>query len=215
MSLYVVEGIRESVYVGVGEMLTDAVLTFVYENQMPAAYIASQMGMTVESQPAAIRVKAGEFVDTEKGDFIIVEHTHTTEAGEVRQEETVQVDVGQGLGHLQAVIPLSEEAEEEDELGPVEYPFYSESAVSTNPYESQYVENYVPPETPSDDVTYIASGAPVTYQSGGQSYTYTASGTASATQDLVGYGELDVNGNPVQTYDPYANANLAAAYDGV
>lgn len=216
MSLYVLEGINDSLYVAMGEQLAESPLRFTYENQMPVAYVASQMGLTVESQPAVVRVKVGEFIDTSKGDFIVVKHTHTTQNGEVLNEETVQVDVGEGINHLQSVVPLTQQTASVDDLGPPpDFPFYSESAITTNPFESQQVEYYVPPEAPTPEPTFIASGSPVTYSSGGQTYTYTASGTSSATQDLIQYGELDINGNPIQTYDPYLQANLAAAYDGV
>ena len=72
-------------------------------------------------------------------------------------------------------------------------------------------ETIVHPEVPSEQATFQEAGSTITTPSG---YEYTASGTASATQDLIGYGELDINGNPVQT-SSVDESNVNAQYAGV
>lgn len=207
MSLYAPQGISDEIRAAMGEAVMPAEPRFIFESVMPVGYISEQMGMRVESSVATPRVQQGEFLTTAKGDFVIVEYTTTNSAGETITAEVVQVDVGQGAEQLQTVGYVDEG------VPPPEQSFYSESAISTNPYETQLVEYYTQPDAPQAEVVDFTVGTSAPVVTGG--YEYYSSGTASATADLIAYGETDVGGNPVPVYDPYYQDNLAAAYDGI
>lgn len=215
---YVVPPIDEHVRAAMGDSVHPLQPVFVFESSMPAPFISELMGMTMESGVAAPRVQAGEILTTAKGDFVTVQFTTVDSMGEVITAETVQVDVGAGSAELQTVIaaePVADFAGAEEVLAVPEQPFYSESAATTNPFETQAIEYYVHPEVPQAEAVdfTVGTSAPVQTSTG---YDYYSSGTASATQDLIGYGELDINGNPVQTSDPVLDqGNLDAQYDGL
>ena len=214
---YVLPPLDENMRAAMGDTAFSLGPSLVFESAMPALYVSELMGMRVESGIATPRVKSGEIFNTAKGDFVLVEYSTVNSAGEVVTAEAVQVDVGQGVEQLQTVIaaePVADFAGAEEVVAAPEQPFYSESAVSTNPFETQAVEYYVHPEVPQADVVEftVGSSAPVQTTTG---FDYYSSGTASATQDLIGYGELDVNGNPIQTVQTTDPSNYDAQYDGV
>ena len=212
---YVVPPLSEEMRAAMGDMPATLSPVFVYESQMPAPYISELMGMTMESSVAAPTVQAGEIINTSKGDFVRVKYT-VVQNGEPVDVEAVQVDVGAGDTQLQTVVsanPVNDPAgavgEEIPEPPPP--PPTPESSLEVPPTVDPSVETIVHAETPTATPEYQAAGAPVTTSTG---YEYTASGTASATADLEGYGEVEVNGNPVQTAttDP---SNYDAQYDGL
>ena len=164
---------------------------FVFESVMPAPYISELMGMTMESGVAAPRVQSGEILNTARGEFVTVQFTTTNDAGESITQEVVQVDVGAGEAQLQTVVAAAPVATFDQEIVEVPaQPFYSENAVSTNPYESQSIEYYVHLEVPQ-----------------AESVNFTVGSSA--------YGELDINGNPVQTTQTTDPSNLEAQYNGL
>ena len=204
---YVVQPIDSAVRRAMGEFAPAPPYEFVFESAMPSLYVSEQMGMTVESATAVPRVAAGEFVNTVKGDFLRVSYTTTDSSGAVVTTEAVVVDVGAGSEQLQTV-------EYDDVPPPVETPT-SETSVSLDPNANLTVETTVHSETLSPDtVDYTVgetAGSTVTLADG---YEYSSSGTASATADLIAYGELDVNGNPVAVTDTATpdSSNLEAIY---
>lgn len=203
MTMFYLTGLEESLYVATGERIAPSAGVMAYESIMPTAFVSERMGMRVESQAAAPIVRAGEVLNTNRGDFVTVQYQSIDRNGAVQEHEVVQVDVGSGSEQLQSVAPVTT-AEAVDVGPPPPFAFYSESAVAVNPYDPNSGVYVVPPENPTPQPTFtVPTAAPVTYYSGGQQYTYTPSpgSTSSPTQDLIGYGELDVNGNPVQVYD--------------
>lgn len=199
MSLYLPTGIENDIRVAMGEMLPPPPQQIIFENRMPAPYISEQMGMVVESQQAVTRVQSGELFTTVKGDFVQVEYEAINSQGEVITTEAIQVDTGEGVEQLQTVGPV-EQAEEF--IPPPEQPFYSESAISTNPYETAVVEYYVHPEIPTETVEFTVGDTAPVYYGPTQEYVYyqLPGSTSSPTQDLIGYGEVDINGNPLPVY---------------
>ena len=216
---YVVPPINEELRFAMGDAPGTLRPVFVYETVMPAPYISELMGMSVESIVAAPVVQAGEILNTSTGDFVRVQYS-VAGLDSTTDVEVTQVDVGSGSGQLQTVVsaspvnnPVPDDEEEEDDTPPPPPPPPSLSVLSLPPATTVQttVHPVVPDDTPSFQ-TAAAAGSSVVLASG---FTYTASGTASATADLIGYGELDVNGNPVQTVAVVNQSNLAAAYDGV
>jgi len=219
---YVFQGINLTTRVAMGETNYPPALTAYYESSMPVPYVSEQMGMRVESKNAAPVVQAGEVHTTTRGDFVTVRYTTTSIEGLTTDREVVQADVGAGVQSLQtvAVEPVVERLGIVEEYVPIpDWPFYSESVILTNPYEQQFIEYAVAPEFEAS-VSFAAApevAAPVYYDTGytapvyygdSNEYVYTPSlySTASPTQDLIGYGVLDVNGNEVPVYQPdYTN----------
>lgn len=226
MSLYIIPGISDVMYVVTGERAPAPPADFAYESIMPAPFVSERMGIVVESQEAAPIVQAGEIVNTNLGDFVTVQYWRVDVSGNVMEQEAVQVDVGAGSEQLQTVVAPPVAAPQQVpvyvEVVPApEMPFYSETRAPVNPYDPNSPV-YRPPENPTPQPTYVAppaptgSTAPVVYYSGGQQYTYyqPPQSTASPTQDLIGYGVLDTGGNPVPVYDAnywYWN-NIEAQY---
>lgn len=189
---YVVQGINNEIRAAMGEFTPAPAYDFVFETVMPSMYVSEQMGMTVESATAAPRVHAGEFITTVKGDFVRVEYTSVDSSGNVVISEAVQVDVGAGAEQLQTV--------EYDDAPPPDATPVSESVISVDPNLNTTVETEIAPEAPQAEVTGYTVGASAPVVADG--YSYTSSGDASATTDLIAYGELDVNGNPIAVTDP-------------
>ena len=218
MSLYVFNGLSDEVRAAMGDVAAPEPPRFQFESAMPAAYVAERMGITLESGAAFIRVREGEIIDTTKGDVVIVEYSVPDDGGNIVVAEAVQVDIGAGAEQMQVVQTQAIGAGSEyvDVVPLPEQPFYSESAISTNPYDSGSEYYLPPPEVIQPQEVYfeVGSTAPVTY-GGGQVYTPSQGSTSSPTQDLIGYGELNYDGTEVTAYDPHLQANLSAAYDGV
>ena len=188
---YVVPPINANVRAAMGDSVFTVSPVFVFESVMPAPYISELMGMTMESGVAAPRVQSGEILNTARGEFVTVQFTTTNDAGESVTQEVVQVDVGAGAEQLQTVVAAEPVATFDQEIVEVPaQPFYSENAVSTNPYESQSIEYYVHLEVPQ-----------------AESVNFTVGSSA--------YGELDINGNPVQTTQTTDPSNLEAQYNGL
>lgn len=211
---YVVQPISPELRAAMGDGVFAAAPVLVYESQMPVPYISELMGMTMESGVATPIVQAGEILNTTKGDFVRVQYSVVRD-GEVVQVEAVQVDVGAGDSQLQTVVsanPVNDPnaAADEPSVEQPPSPPTTESSLEVPPTTDPSVETTVHAETPTPEPEYQSAGSSVTIDG----YEYSTSGTASATQDLIGYGELDVNGNPVQTAttDP---TNYDAQYDGV
>lgn len=174
-------------------------------------------GIQVETEIAVRRVQ-GEIFTTSAGEAVQITIPNYTTT-EVTTVEATFVDVGLGETALQQVVT--------EDVPPVEVPSqpevesdisYEEAlanqatpgvAIETG---SPIVDGYIPPEESGGGVYYEpppppppewASGAGV---SGAGGYTpenpYYGSGTSSPTADLIGYGELNYDGTPIQTYEP-------------
>ena len=202
---YVLPPLNDEMRAAMGDMPAEAGPGFVYESKMPAPYISELMGMTLESSVAVPIVQAGEILNTTKGDFVRVQYS-VVKNGEVVEVESVQVDVGAGETQLQTVASASPVNDPSGAVGetyeePPAPPPSSESSLEVSPTVDPSVETTVHAETPTETPEYQAAN------------TSTADLNLT-TQELIGYGELDVNGNPVQTAttDP---SNYDAQYDGL
>ena len=208
---YVVQPISAELRAAMGDGAFMQAPVLVYESQMPVPYISELMGMTMESGVAAPVVQAGEILNTTKGDFVRVQYSVVRD-GELVNVEAVQVDVGAGESQLQTVVsanPVNDPnaAADEPAVEQPPPPPATESSLEVPPTTDPSVETTIHAETPTPEPEYQSA---TTLPDGS---TLVASGTASATQDAIGYGELDANGNPVQTTS-VDQGNLAAAYDG-
>lgn len=210
---YVVPPLNDEMRAAMGDTAASAAPVFVYESQMPSPYISELMGMTLESSVAVPIVQAGEILNTTKGDFVRVKYS-VVKNGEIVEVEVVQADVGAGETQLQTVVsanPVNDPnaGAYEEPVEPPPPPPAPESSLEVPPTTDPSVETTVHAEVPTAEPEYQAS---TTLPDGS---TLVSSGTASPTQDAIGYGELDVNGNPVQTSSGTDSSNYDAQYDGL
>lgn len=185
-----------------------------FETTLPSSYELSRMGYRIESENA-VPLFRGEIIKSVKGEVrkqvvTVVTPTQTYE------EEITVIDVGTSTPQ----VVYSSEVDQSNV--DYDYALSDESTAYVEPttvVESEAIVTYAAPPIEYAEEVYYAPPeyyAPQEYTSTAyvDDYAYEASGTASATQDLIGYGVLNQDGTTATpTYDPYSDPAYIAGLE--
>ena len=212
--MYVVQPLSRDLRRATGDYAAAPAVGFVLESALAPSHVLGAQGVVTESQVVAPYIESGAIIpSSSKGDRYTVEVEVVSPTGGIRHIEVTQVDVGGGANALQTV--TSSIAAAQGDAVTYAEASASESEITANPA-LPTLENTVPPDpiaVAPDETTYIVqpeyvSAAP--YVDG--SY-YVASGGASATQDLISYGEYSAGGYVEPVYDPLSDPAYVAGIE--